>query len=96
MRGACCGVQPNCIKPQIAIRAETTTAAHDTFIDTLYGPIATVHRLAASRRARQPLGQKSRPKLLHKTSTFYSLLPASSAITACLTRINAPTRRVLS
>ena len=39
--------QPNCIKPQIAIRAETTRAAHDTFIDTLYGPTATVHRLAS-------------------------------------------------
>src|SRR5262249_5468382 len=37
--------QPNCIKPQIAMRAETTRAAHDTFIGTLYGPICTVHRL---------------------------------------------------
>jgi hypothetical protein len=33
------------MKPQIASRAETTRAAHDTFIGTLYGPIATVHRL---------------------------------------------------
>jgi hypothetical protein len=33
------------MKPQIAIRAETTTATHDTFMETLYGPIATVHRL---------------------------------------------------
>jgi hypothetical protein len=36
--------QPNCIKPH-ASKAETTSAAHDTFIDTLYGPICTVHRL---------------------------------------------------
>jgi hypothetical protein len=33
--------QPNCMNPQIAIRAEITRAAHDTFIDTLCGPICT-------------------------------------------------------
>ena len=33
----------NCIKSQIASRAETTSAAHDIFLDTLYGPICTVH-----------------------------------------------------
>jgi hypothetical protein len=35
------------MKPQIAMRAETTRAAHDTFIETLYGPIATVHPLTS-------------------------------------------------
>src|SRR5262249_17913023 len=44
-RGASARHQPYCIKPQIASRAETTRAAHDTFMDTLYGPIATLHRL---------------------------------------------------
>jgi hypothetical protein len=39
--------QPNCLKPQIASKAETTRAAHDTFIETLYGPICTVHRFTS-------------------------------------------------
>jgi hypothetical protein len=60
-------------RPQIAIRAETTRAAHDTFIDTLYGPTCTVHRLISLSAARLPLEQKSGPKLPHKSSTSYSL-----------------------
>src|SRR5262249_30274072 len=39
--------QPNCTKPQIASRAETTRATHDTFIDIWCGPITTGHRLSS-------------------------------------------------
>jgi hypothetical protein len=63
--------QLNCMKPQIASRAETTRATHDTFIGTLYGPIATLHRLITLKTCMIATQRKSTPKLLHKSSTSY-------------------------
>jgi hypothetical protein len=90
---AVCRKAANCMKPQIAIRAETTRAAHDTFIDTLYGPICTVHQLISLTTCPTALEQKSGPKLLHKTSTSYSLPRFSlSAPVRALTECRPRTR----
>ena len=60
------------MKPQIAISAETTRAAHDTFIDTLYGPIATVHRLTNLRTCTTATRAKIKAETT-TSSTYYSL-----------------------
>ena len=53
------------MKPQLASRAETTKATHDTFMDMLFGPITTDHRLIILTRCK---GKKSkqRKKLVKK------------------------------